>query len=117
VGEAPQSRKTGIEASIREIDDDYPHVVLRPGNNWRIIGCRDDMQWIFQRRAGLAWHSLGYCRSKTGLRNMLQRSSLDPSAIDGSPDMYPDGKRTVSIQPSARDLKKTTRTKRQTEKA
>jgi len=117
VGEAPLSRKAAIEPSTRETDDEYPHVVLRLGNAWRIIGCRDDMQWIFQRRAGSAWRSLGYCRRKTGLRNLLQRNSLDPSAVDGFPDRYPDGQRVVSIQPSDRDLKKTARTKRQSEKA
>ena len=117
VGEAPLHRKAGKEVSVRETGDEYPHVVLRLGNDWRIVGCRDDMQWIFQRRAGSAWRSLGYSRNKIGLTNMLQRNSLDPSAVDGFPDMYPEGKRITSLQPSARDLKRATRTRRETEKA
>ncbi len=100
-----------------ETDDGYPHVVLRIENDWRVVGCRDDMQWIFQRRAGSAWRSLGYCRSKTGLRALLHRNSLDSSTVDAFPDMYPDGKRAASLQPSEVGLKSAAPARRETERA
>jgi hypothetical protein len=78
-----------------ERDDDYPYVVLRIGADWRIIGCRDDIQWIVQRRAGSTWRSRGHCRSRTGLQSMLRRCGLDPTAVADFPEFYVEGRRAA----------------------
>jgi hypothetical protein len=84
-----------------ERDDDYPHVVLRLGDDWRIVGCRDDVQWILQRRSGSAWRSSGYCHTRPGLQAVLRRNSLDLAAVDAFPDRYPEGGRAASAPPLA----------------
>lgn len=45
---------------VRERDDDYP-VVFRIDRNRRVIRCRDNIQFIFQKRTkGGRWRDLGY---------------------------------------------------------
>lgn len=55
-----------------EESDGYPNVVARLGDDWRVIVCRDGIQWIVQRRAGkrhggARWEARGYCRTREGL--------------------------------------------------
>jgi len=38
--------------SHRECDDDYQLIVARLNKDWRVIVCRDRLQWILQRRKG-----------------------------------------------------------------
>jgi hypothetical protein len=57
--------------STGERSDTYPDVILRVGRH-RIIRCRNDIQWITQRRpAGMAatprWDSLTYHRCRDAL--------------------------------------------------
>lgn len=58
--------------SHRECDDDYRGEIFRYGT-WRMIECRDAIQWIIQKRrrnpaaGGTAWDALSYCTSKSGL--------------------------------------------------
>ena len=53
--------------SHRERDEHYAHVIANPSPRWRIILCRDGMQWIVQKKeashAG-PWRAEGYytCR-------------------------------------------------------
>jgi len=49
--------------SHRERDDHYSRIVAQPGPRWRIILCRDGLQWIIQKKeashAG-PWRAEGY---------------------------------------------------------
>jgi len=48
---------------VRERDDAYP-IVFRIDSKRRVIRCRDDIQFIFQRRTkGGRWKDLGYFRN------------------------------------------------------
>ena len=56
--------------------DNYPNVVARLGVDWRVIVCRDGIQWIVQRRVGkrhggARWEARSYCRSRDGLLRAL----------------------------------------------
>lgn len=56
----------------REEADDYPALVAELNNDWRIIECRDGIQWILQRLAGMRhgqprWEGKGYCRTRQAL--------------------------------------------------
>lgn len=58
--------------SGREEADDYRAIIARLNPNWRVIGCRDAIQWILQRRAGTRhgqprWDGRCYCRTRQGL--------------------------------------------------
>ena len=66
----------------RETDDEYPSIA-RSGR-WRIIRCRDDIQWIVQRderrgpagRALRPWRGVAYVASDRFLREVISRPSL-----------------------------------------
>lgn len=63
--------------SHRESDDDYRGFVAAINDRWRIVSCRDGIQWIVQtrkwRRDGKGWQSRGYCRTREGLRLVCTR--------------------------------------------
>ena len=56
-----------------ESDDSYPHIVAVLNRGWRVIVCRDGIQWILQRRnraetvARHVWRGRSYCRTKEAL--------------------------------------------------
>lgn len=72
--------------SHRERDDAYRYVVVWLNEHWRVIECRDGIQWILQRSDGerhgqTRWSGRSYCRT----RNALIRASRDLAGeIDGS---------------------------------
>jgi hypothetical protein len=58
-------------AALPESDDRYPHVRLNAC--WRVIECRDGIQWILQARnrtetvARADWRGRSYCRTRDAL--------------------------------------------------
>src|SRR5262245_31588284 len=58
---AVPARRLGLET-----DESYP-AVARLNDRWRVINCRDDLQWILQKRNGDQWHSNSYHVTRTGL--------------------------------------------------
>ena len=60
-------------AAGAEESDAYPLVVVRLNVRWRVISCRDDIQWILQTRSGRTadglprWKNRSFCRSRAGL--------------------------------------------------
>jgi hypothetical protein len=59
--------------SFAESDDSHPHIVAVLNRGWRVIECRDGIQWILQRRnraetiARHAWRGRSYCRTREAL--------------------------------------------------
>ena len=58
--------------SRREEADDYRAIVVRLNDNWRVIECRDRIQWIVQQRSGTRhgqprWDGRKYYRTREGL--------------------------------------------------
>ena len=54
----------------RESSDHYSYVILSLNDRWRIILCRQGLQWILQRRENLhggAWRGFRYFRTRTAL--------------------------------------------------
>ena len=75
-------------ASHRESDDDYARVVARLDDRWRVIVCRDDLQWILQRRDGeragrARWTGVGYFLTREALLRVSRASCVrvDPAAL------------------------------------
>ena len=65
--------------SHRESSDHYSHVILRLTNRWRIILCRQALQWILQSRENLhggAWRGFRYFRTRTALIEECGRLGL-----------------------------------------
>ena len=58
--------------SHRERDDSYAGVVAVLNVGWRVVVCRDNLQWILQRRDGARhgrarWTGRSYCRTREAL--------------------------------------------------
>lgn len=57
--------------SHRERDDGYNHVLVRHGPCWRVVLCKDGLQYILQRRyaeaPAWAWRGVGYSSSRNAL--------------------------------------------------
>ncbi len=89
--------------SHRESDDNYARIVARLDDDWRVITCRDRLQWILQRRDGVRagrarWAGVGYCRTRKALLRLCRASGarIDPSqwaALVALPDYITGGAR------------------------
>lgn len=74
----------------RESDDGYQPVVARLADRWRVIECRDGIQWILQycqnplkTYTSADWRGQRYHRTRNGLIAACERSvpEIDPSAL------------------------------------
>ena len=72
---------------LNESFNDYPHVIGYLGDSWRVIECRDGVQWVLQKRIRLSnsmkqdcWRGRSFCRSKEALLRCIQKKvGLDKS--------------------------------------
>ncbi len=72
----------------RETADDYPNIVARLSDKWRVILCPAGVQWILQKRdAGNApstgWRGVSYCVTREALVRLCGglESPVDPAAL------------------------------------
>lgn len=70
--------------SHRERDDNYHAIAVRLSYRWRVIICRDALQWIVQRRRdagrrGSEWKGIHYCASRKALIRLSDASCRDMS--------------------------------------
>ncbi len=72
----------------RETADDYPNIVARLSDKWRVIVCPAGIQWILQKRdAGNApstgWRGVSYCVTREALVRLCGglESPVDPAAL------------------------------------
>ena len=79
----PHPKKAGSESS-----GDYGRVVLTLSPQWRIIECRQGIQWIIQKCKGMRygttrWDSCHYLTSRDGLITVCHRLKLplDPKTF------------------------------------
>lgn len=79
---------------MMESADDYPGVIARLAPRWRVIVCRDGLQWIIQqgKRNGptLAWRGRSYHRQREVLLRFCAQFVSDPD---------PDAMRTLAALP------------------
>lgn len=77
-------------SSRRESDDGYQPVVAVLADRWRVIVCRDGIQWILQHRGSATqtptradWRGFRYLRTRQGLISSCERSvpEIRPSAL------------------------------------
>lgn len=73
--------------SASETDDAYVAVVAKLSDRWRVIRCRDDIQWILQRRKGWTgaaprWTGDSYFRNREALVRVTHAKAgdCDPTA-------------------------------------
>ena len=62
-----------MSGSHRERDEGYSGVVARVAPGWRVILCKDGLQWIVQHKGtGRDWRSLRFCATKAGLLDSIR---------------------------------------------
>jgi hypothetical protein len=66
-------------SALHETSDDYGCVISSSGR-WRVIRCKDDLQYIVQKRAGGArprpWEAKAYILNASALCPVLDRASM-----------------------------------------
>ncbi len=74
--------------SHRESADDYCRVIAHLSPSYRVIVCKDGIQWILQRRDGerhgrARWTGVSYCVTRDALIRLCRASSanIEPSAM------------------------------------
>lgn len=72
--------------AAHETADSYSKVVAVSCDGRRVIVCKDDLQWIVQRRknggADRPWRAVGYCRTRKAVTRLCATSCgrIDPTA-------------------------------------
>ncbi len=81
----------------RETAEAYRGEVLRLGR-FRVAVCRDEMQWLFQRRrpgyagGGAAWDTLGYFVTRAALARLHRaHTGTDATEIAALPERFERG--------------------------
>ena len=72
----PRANNDGVDIteshSHRERDENYSKVIIQPAPRWRIIECRNALQWIIQHRSSKLlnrghWLGVSYLTSRNKL--------------------------------------------------
>lgn len=84
---------------LSEAAEDYPRVIARLSDQWRVILCPQGLQWIPQRRdpGGSRWRNAGYFTSAYWLRVFCARLVSDPAAwraLESLPEHVSGARRT-----------------------
>jgi hypothetical protein len=84
----PRSGPGEERASRRERDEDYFHIVARLNERWRVIVCKDGIQWLLQKSKsdgghGTQWRGRSYCTTRDALIACCARlcGRCEPAAL------------------------------------
>lgn len=89
------SRANFVKQERREEHDDYCRVICKLANGWRLVVCRDHLQFIVQRKRGERcgrprWEGTAFLQTRAGVDRFCRKlNRLLPSArrlIDKLPD-------------------------------
>lgn len=69
-------RRAEQAVSHRESDDNYKRVVARLNPHWRVVRCKDDIQWIIQKRDGFRnamprWTERSFCVEPASVQRLV----------------------------------------------
>ena len=89
--DSPQHKSGPVDApdvlNRKESSDGYGRVITNANSKWRVIECRDGIQWILQFRDSLKsevslWRGRSYCRTKEALLRVcaLHAGKINPTA-------------------------------------
>jgi hypothetical protein len=84
VPDAVPTTAHGRKKRRSEEADDYADVVSNLSSTWRVIRCRDAIQWILQRRTGGRWRAQSYCTTREALLRCV-REKGGPDIADDCP--------------------------------
>ena len=75
---------------LSEQQQDYPYVVVNIRTHFRLIECRDHIQWILQRRDKNKerWRDISYFMFKKSMTRVFHRHGLDTDLLDTLPERF-----------------------------
>ena len=85
-----------LNLSNRERDDSFCQVVVQLAPRWRVIVCKDHLQWIIQKRSAEpihrgVWRSQSYVTSRSSLiRLSASLELLSDHAVRATLDALPE---------------------------
>ncbi len=92
-GTSPTSHKNSTGSSPqplsrRERDDDYGDVIVHIAPRWRVISCRDGIQFILQQRSVAppntgTWSGKSYSTTRSGLIAACSERELLSATLEG----------------------------------
>jgi hypothetical protein len=115
-GSAPDNSSTESRpagANRNESADGYDRVVAVLNHKWRVIECRDGIQWILQFRDRLqaratgTWQGRSYCRTSQALIRYTREhaGAVDPAAmaiLAALPEWIGHGRKSALISPATK---------------
>jgi hypothetical protein len=85
---------------LSEQQQDYPHVVVNIRTHFRLIECRDHIQWILQRRDKNKerWRGISYFLFKKSMIRVFQEHGLDTDLLETLPEHFESRFKTVQSE-------------------
>ena len=74
----------------KEQSQDYPFVIKYLSNRYRLIECRDRIQWILQRRDKNVprWRGIYYFLNTQSMSRIFRQFDLDNGVVDQLPERF-----------------------------
>ena len=81
----------------KEQSQDYPFVITYLSNRYRLIECRDRIQWILQRRDKNVprWRGIYYFLNTQSMSRIFRQFDLDDGVVDQLPECFESRFKTV----------------------
>ena len=75
---------------LSEQQQDYPYVVVNIRTHFRLIECRDHIQWILQRRDKNKerWRGISYFMFKKSMVRVFHKQGLDAHLLKTLPEHF-----------------------------
>ena len=88
------SRKSKMK---KEQSQNYPFVITYLSNRYRLIECRDRIQWILQRRDKNVprWRGIYYFLNTQSMSRIFRQFDLDDGVVDQLPERFESRFKTV----------------------
>ena len=85
---------------LSEQQQDYPYVVVNIRTHFRLIECRDNIQWILQRRdkSKERWRGISYFMFKKSMVRVFHENRLDTDLLKTLPKHFESRFKTVQSE-------------------
>ena len=89
----------------KEQSQDYPFVITYLSNRYRLIECRDHIQWILQRRDNNVprWIGIYYFLNTQSLSRIFRQFGLDDRVVSQLPERFEIRFKTVQPEQAKSD--------------
>lgn len=97
-------RQTPMTEHHHETSDSYAAVVIHLTDALRVISCKDDRQWVLQKRVGGSgkwpWRAKGYFRTRNALTRVTAGLGAPTGNLEALPPTYRPDARAKQSAPS-----------------